>query len=746
MPKIFIAAATVLLLGGCAPEPEPGTWDRFDAEEAMATTRHLAEEIGPRPTGSPGEAAALRYLRRRGEAVGLAFEEMPVEAVPSWSAPGRVRIDSRQLVARIPGTDPAAGSVLLAAHLDSRDPACPGANDDASAVGVLLEAGRILRDEPLPADVILLLTTAEELGLLGARAYVEDRGVQDLRFALTLDPVGYGELFIAPFPTSSPPWANRMLERAARRVGSRRTTFDAAYLLVPRVLNVGFGADHEPFQRAEVPAFNLSNRLRRWNYHTPQDTMEWIEPAALEEAGRLALALLDDAARSPVSPKTDPLVMVQPLGVGARLWLPGWFLVVLAAAGVLAGGLAGWRGLRHGWSRAVGVAALWGVVCFLALVPEKLLEAWHGWRYPWWNAPGRSVLLAVLAGLLAWSALARAGRAVGLDGPNRRESRALLAAAALLCAFAAALLSIFGRPDAALYASWPALLWGAMALAPAWLRARAGAWLHVPVVLLGVAPLASFARPVFYRQVLELLGYDLWIPAGAMGVAFWLVLLPAALALAATPGDRRFLAGSKLQLPLLLAVVVLLGGLATVPPYGPGHPRTILLHQSFTEPDAPIELRVRSFERLRQARLGARALDTRATRLDLEGPVATPMIAELASTELGPGRLRVEIRLETTAPASKMWVRFSGDEPIEVDGLGAGEPEETALFALTGRRRLLELDAEIRGAPGSSVTITPGATWDVDFLGWERSGDAVVWDMTGSTQPGYAQQTLQLPR
>src|SRR5690606_11536726 len=77
------------------------------------------------------------------------------------------------LVAHLPGTRP-DNAVLLAAHYDSVA-AGPGASDDGAGVAVLIETARALRaGPPLARDVWLLASDGEELGLIGAEAFVHE--------------------------------------------------------------------------------------------------------------------------------------------------------------------------------------------------------------------------------------------------------------------------------------------------------------------------------------------------------------------------------------------------------------------------------------------------------------------------------------------------------------------------------------------------------------------------------------------
>lgn len=98
------------------------------------------------------------------------------------------RIETANVIGRLPGRVPGAGAVLLLAHWDhlgdncgppdATDRLCNGAVDNASGLAVMTEAVRLAtRAGPLDRDVIVLATSAEELGLLGAKAFVADPSV-----------------------------------------------------------------------------------------------------------------------------------------------------------------------------------------------------------------------------------------------------------------------------------------------------------------------------------------------------------------------------------------------------------------------------------------------------------------------------------------------------------------------------------------------------------------------------------------
>jgi Iap family predicted aminopeptidase len=88
---------------------------------------------------------------------------------------------SSNVISLLPGTVRGAGAVLVLAHWDhlgecapgTPDPICNGAIDNASGLAAMLElAARLKANGPHERDIYFLATSAEESGLLGAKAFI----------------------------------------------------------------------------------------------------------------------------------------------------------------------------------------------------------------------------------------------------------------------------------------------------------------------------------------------------------------------------------------------------------------------------------------------------------------------------------------------------------------------------------------------------------------------------------------------
>ncbi|OAO01211.1 hypothetical protein A8B75_15650 [Sphingomonadales bacterium EhC05] len=116
------------------------------------------------------------------------FRAMDVPVRIDLSAQTHIRkYASHNVVGKIPGSDPQSGVILFMGHWDhfgecriadplnpSKDRICNGAVDNASGISLMIEVSRRLAKANLSRDIYFLATTAEEMGLLGAYAFVDD--------------------------------------------------------------------------------------------------------------------------------------------------------------------------------------------------------------------------------------------------------------------------------------------------------------------------------------------------------------------------------------------------------------------------------------------------------------------------------------------------------------------------------------------------------------------------------------------
>lgn len=167
-------------------------WERSGRRFQRPATSLDAEGYHADIEGRISEAGLERLLRRAGmnpeeiadAAKQKGFVVQPLAASANLSVKTQVRTYvSHNVIGKIAGRRPDGDALLYMGHWDhlgicrasdQTDRICNGAVDNASGISLLIESARRLADAGLDRDIYFLATTAEESGLLGARAFVAD--------------------------------------------------------------------------------------------------------------------------------------------------------------------------------------------------------------------------------------------------------------------------------------------------------------------------------------------------------------------------------------------------------------------------------------------------------------------------------------------------------------------------------------------------------------------------------------------
>ncbi|HEX6882679.1 MAG TPA: M20/M25/M40 family metallo-hydrolase [Planctomycetota bacterium] len=222
------------------------------------------------------------------------------------------------VVGRIRGRGTAARAelsqevVLLSAHYDhlglrprprgpaTADALCNGADDNASGCAALLELAQAFASAPPARTLVVLFTTGEESGGIGARRYLAApaeplaRTVGNLNLEMLGRPDelvgGAGKLWLTGWERSNvgPAWSAQGL----------------AIVADPRPKQSFFTrSDNYAFALEGVVAQTLSSFGEHAEYHTPRDEADTLDYAHLEAAARVAFAAartLADGSLTPV--------------------------------------------------------------------------------------------------------------------------------------------------------------------------------------------------------------------------------------------------------------------------------------------------------------------------------------------------------------------------------------------------------------------------------------------------------------
>ena len=203
---------------------------------------------------------------------------------------------SGNVVAEIPGSDPAAGVVVAACHLDSWDQGT-GAIDDASGCGIVAASALQVAKAGTPRRTIrVLMAGAEEVGGDGARAYFKAHGAERHALAMESD-FGADRVWRVDFklPRGIGALATRIKQGLAPLgVGSGEQV-------------AGGGADIAPLVQAGVAVIDLQQDGTRYFdlHHTPDDTLDKIDLAQLRQNVAAWAVTLNLVANAPETWSTN---------------------------------------------------------------------------------------------------------------------------------------------------------------------------------------------------------------------------------------------------------------------------------------------------------------------------------------------------------------------------------------------------------------------------------------------------------
>jgi len=203
--------------------------------------------------------------------------------------------------------------ILLTAHYDAvklRDGTMShGVVDNAASVVGLIEAAKILRGKALNHRIRIILFDQEELGLIGARKWIEAHGLANVAAVVNSDVAGYGDTLM--YGQNNGP-QSAFVTRAVQELCAERAMQCVGFPVYPPSDDRAFSAAGAPvvslgFQD-EIGAHQMwlafnggeANGLAEGFVpqvfrliHSVEDTMDKLDPATVALAGATYAALVE---------------------------------------------------------------------------------------------------------------------------------------------------------------------------------------------------------------------------------------------------------------------------------------------------------------------------------------------------------------------------------------------------------------------------------------------------------------------
>lgn len=405
----------------------------------------------PHPVGSLEHQEVQNYLVAELSAAGL--DPKVQETTVTTNRFGDLRAATvRNIAARLAGTNGSGKAVLIVGHYDTV-PTAMGASDDGASVAAMLETIRALKSgSPLKNDIIFLFTDAEEIGLLGAKAFVDEHPwAKDVGLVLNFEARGASGPSLMFETSSGNGWLIQQLAKAAPHPMANSLSYEI-YKLLPN------NTDMTIFKHANLPGMNFAFIDSPMLYHTRGDSVENIDERSLQHQGSYMLSLAQYFGNVNLDqPRSGNSIYFDILGLTLLHYPASWVLPLLALALLLFIGVLvlGFRRKR---------LTLKGVIAGFFLFVLNIIVAALSVTILWWlistvqRMTGHPVLDDLYRGKLYFAGFVLIAIAVltALNGLyTRRVSTENLAAGALLLWVILLTLTSVALPGGSYLLLWP---------------------------------------------------------------------------------------------------------------------------------------------------------------------------------------------------------------------------------------------------------------------------------------------------
>ncbi len=292
----FLSAAFLLPLTSHLRANSPAA---FEGARAYEHVRHLVE-IGARPPASDGIHRAQAYIIGQLKGFGCPVAEHDFHGSTVLGS-----LEMKNIVVKLPGTNP--GIILYTTHYDTvRVPSFVGADDGGSGAGTMLELARLFCARKNSLNVWIVFFDGEEAqgnwtdkasvqwnndgsnNTYGSREMAAQMALSGelkrVKAMILADMIGPANVRITR-DTGSTRWLTDFIWDTAAQLGYKNDFVNEDY-------GVG-GDDHFSFIRRGVAGCDLIDfSVQDTYWHTPQDTLDKVDPRSLAIVGQVLAATL----------------------------------------------------------------------------------------------------------------------------------------------------------------------------------------------------------------------------------------------------------------------------------------------------------------------------------------------------------------------------------------------------------------------------------------------------------------------
>ena len=285
--QLGVLIATFLLIAlsvKLTSPPKPLGLDAPEAEFSSARAFRHIEAIckEPRMIGTPEHQRVAQYLEDELTRLGYEVDIQRTTTTNYGNIP--IFANVTNVMGRIKGADNTK-AVLIVGHYDTQ-PHTTGAADDGIALASMLESAEILKKNyTLCNDIIFLFTDAEEVGLLGAIAFVEEHPwVNDVGIVLNIEARGNKGTALSFEVSSNNGWIIKEFMKNVEKPFAGSMMYEV-YKMLPNY------TDFTIFKNKGLSGFNVAIVEGFENYHSPTDTPENLSLASLQHMGSYVVSV-----------------------------------------------------------------------------------------------------------------------------------------------------------------------------------------------------------------------------------------------------------------------------------------------------------------------------------------------------------------------------------------------------------------------------------------------------------------------
>jgi Peptidase family M28 len=293
----FLAVFFSIRLSAPGPVKEGKIADSaFSVQNAFIHLQKIA--ASPHMTGSGAHQQVKEYIIAQCKTLG--FEVQVQEAVPVTENWGNVQAAFVQNIIAVKKGTTNSKTVVLTGHYDS-EPNTTGAGDDGAGVAAILETARALqKTAPLKNDLILLFTDGEEIGLMGAHAFVKESALaKNIGIVLNFEARGNSGPSNMFEVNEQNGWAINQYAAAVAQPFANSLGYEV-YKKLPN------STDYTVFKEAGITGLNNAFIDGFVNYHSPTDKPENLDLRSMQHHGENMLSLAKHFANLPITDTKAP--------------------------------------------------------------------------------------------------------------------------------------------------------------------------------------------------------------------------------------------------------------------------------------------------------------------------------------------------------------------------------------------------------------------------------------------------------